>query len=120
MDVVVLSAADQRLLTARFAEHENSHRRLRDALAEAGAADAVARLEALRRVEHHFDLDLGLICHRHARRNARETHPLERALIGYLSQVQTDEHGLEVLWVLPERARQLDDLMHGRLVGERD
>src|SRR5690606_24024788 len=82
MDVVSLSAADQRLLTARFAEHDNSHRRMRDALADAGATDAVARLEALRRVEYHFNLDLGLICHRHARRGAPDTHPLERALIG--------------------------------------
>lgn len=120
MDVVALSAADQRLLTARFAEHDNSHRRMRDALADAGATDAVARLEALRRVEYHFNLDLGLICNRHARRNAPDTHPLERALIGYLTEVRLDEHGWEVLWVLPERARQLDDLLHGRLVRERD
>ena len=120
MDVVALAAADRRLLTARFAEHDNSHRRMRDALLEAGATDAAARLDALRRVEYHFDLDLGLICHRHARRNARDTHPLERALIDYLTEIRQDEHGLEVLWVLPERARQLDDLMHGRLVRERD
>jgi hypothetical protein len=120
VEVVALTASDQRLLAARYAEHENSHRRMADALRDAGAADAAARLDALRRIEHHFDLDLGLICHRFARRHAPDTHPLERAVIEYLAEVRCDEAGRELLWVIPGRARQLDDLMHGRLVGERD
>lgn len=120
MEVVALSAADQRLLFSRYAEHANSHRRMRDALRDAGATEAAARLDALRRMERHFDLDLGLICHRFARRAAPDTQPLERAIIDWLTEVRADESGHELLWVLPERARQLDDLMNGRLVGEPD
>lgn len=120
MDVVALSAADQRLLCARYTEHENSHRRMRDALRDAGAVDAAARLDALRRMERHFNLDLGLICHRFARRNAPDVPALERAILAYLTEVRCDEAGREQLWVLPERARQLDDLVNGRLVGEPD
>ena len=41
-------------------------------------------------------------------------------MIQYLTEVRRDAAGHEQLWVLPERARRLDDLMHGRLVGERD
>ena len=112
MEVVALTVADQRLLFARYAEHENSHRRMRDALRDAGATDALARLDALRAMERHFDLDLGLICHRHQSAEL----PLERAIMNYLTEER--EHG--TLWVLPERARQLDDLVNGRLVGEPD
>ena len=49
--IVCLSPADRRLLCTRFDEHGNSHRRMADALAEAGADEAGARLHALRMVE---------------------------------------------------------------------
>src|SRR5919106_1247207 len=49
--VVCLTAPDRALLCARFEQHANSHRQMLDALTAAGAADASARLVALRRIE---------------------------------------------------------------------
>jgi hypothetical protein len=117
--VVCLSPADRRLLCTRFDEHGNSHRRMFSALTEAGAADAGARLLALRSVERRYDLDLAEICARHARRNDGATHPIERLVLEFI----TEERHLEdetQLWVMPERVRQVRDLMDGRLAGSAD
>ena len=120
MELVALAPADRKLLEARYAEHGNSHRRMHAALLEAGAADAAARLHALRSLEAKFDLDLGQICHRFAQRAAPGTHPIERVVIDYITELQTDASGADILCVLPERVRQVHELMQGRLVGERD
>lgn len=117
MQVVCLSATDRGLLCARFAQHGNSHRRMFDALADAGADDAGARLLALRRLERTFDLDLAEICHRFARRDHEQTHPIERQVLGFIAEERTSHDGAQ-LWVLPERVRQVRELMHGKLVGE--
>jgi hypothetical protein len=119
MDVICLSAPDRRLLCARYAEQGNSFRRMFDALADAGASDACARLAALRRIERQFDLDLAEICHRHAHRNDERTHPIERQVVDFVAEER--QCGADAqLWVMPGRVRQLRELMDGKLVGERE
>lgn len=103
------------MLAARFTQHGNSHRRMRGALLEAGATEVAERLAVLRRLERQFDVDLGEICFRYDRRNDPRTHPLERLIIGYITECRGD--GDEV-WVLLDRVKQLRELKEGRLVGE--
>jgi hypothetical protein len=117
MNVVRLSSSDCGLLFARFDEHGNSHRRMFDALCDAGASDTGARLLALRRIEKRFDLDLAEICYRYARRNDERTHPIERMVVEFITEER--HHGDDVqLWVIPERVRQVRELMDGKLVGD--
>jgi hypothetical protein len=115
MNVIALTASDCRVLAARYGEHGNSHRRLRQALLEAGAVPASERLTALRRLERQFDVDLGEVCWRFERRADPANHPIERFIIRYITQ---ERQGGEQLWVLLDRVRQLRELKEGRLVGE--
>ena len=104
------------LLAARYAEHANSHRRMALALGEAGAHESIDRLDTLRELERRFDIDLGMLCHWHQERDARETHPVQRAIIHYLTAQQST--GSE-LWIRLDRLRELRDLLEeSRLVGE--
>jgi len=120
LNVVRLSDLDQRLLAARFAEHGNSHRRMRGALVEAGIAGNIDRLDALRRLERSFEIDLGSLCHRHGRRNLAETHPVERLVLDFITETRLPAGGAEELWVHLDRVSQVRDLMGDRLVGEPD
>ncbi len=117
MNVIRLSAADGRLLAARHGRHGNSHRRMRAALRETGAGEALARLDALRLIERRFTIDLGAIAGLHARRHAPDLHPIARFVLSWVSETRPSEHGDE-LWVLLDRVRAIRDLMEGRLVGE--
>ncbi|MGH7468495.1 MAG: hypothetical protein ACRENP_11095 [Longimicrobiales bacterium] len=118
MEVVRLSQSDCGLLAARYVEHGNSHRRMSQALREAGAVSTADRLSGLRKLEHRFDIDLGLLCHWYARRNDQDTHPVERTIITYLTRAQTTTQQNE-LWILLDRVRQLRSFLEeGRLVGE--
>jgi hypothetical protein len=117
MNVVCLTAFDRGLLYARYAQHGNSYRRMSDALQEAGADEAGGRLHALRRIEKEFDLDLAEICHRHVHRNDDGTHPIERLVVDFIAEEREHEAGAQ-LWVMPERVRQVRELMHGKLVGD--
>jgi hypothetical protein len=117
MHVVCLSAPDRRLLRTRFVRHANSYCRMRAALADAGAHDSEARLAALRRIERRFDLDLAEICHRHARRHDSGTHPIERLVLDFISEERRAGDGAQ-LWVIPERVRQVRDLMAGKMTGD--
>ena len=117
MDVVSLSFAERGLLAARFARHGNSHRRMRAALHDAGAHDAVAKLDALRALEKRFQVDLGSVSWRYERREEEGTHPLERYIIDYIAELHRSGDD-EVLWVKLDRVREIRDLMEGRLVGE--
>jgi hypothetical protein len=89
VNVVRLSDLDQRLLAARFAEHGNSHRRMRGALLEAGGS-------------------------------VPDTHPVERLVLDFITEVRLPAGGAEESWVHPDRVAQVRDLMDGRLVGEPD
>jgi hypothetical protein len=124
MEVVALTPADCALLAARYRDHANSHRMMREALVRDGHEDEAQRLEALRNIERHFDLDLGLVCHLFDRRAATDCHPIEKMVIEFITEmhasVARDGAGDEVLWVLPDRVRQVRDLMQGHVVGERD
>ena len=115
MQVISLTASDCRVLAARYAEHGNSHRRMRDALREAGAAEVCERLTALRALERRFDVDLGEVCGRYQRRADPKTHPIERLVIRFITE---ERHGGDHVWVLLDRVRQLRELKEGRLVGE--
>jgi hypothetical protein len=117
MDVVCLSATDRQLLRARFSEHGNSHRRVYEALKANDAADAAARIRALRRIEQRFDLDLAEICHRHAHRRDADTHPIERMVLDFIAEEKHIDDGVQ-LWIMPDRVQQVRELMDGRLVGE--
>jgi hypothetical protein len=117
MQVVCLTASDRHLLCARFTRHGNSHRRMFASLREAGADEAGERLTALRRLERRFDLDLAEICHLHQRRNEDGTHPIERLVVEFVTEERLAADELQ-LWILPERVRQLRELMDGKLVGD--
>ena len=115
MEAVRLKLSDCRLLAARYHEHGNSHRRMTQALHDAGAANTAERLLNLRQIERQFDIDLGLLCHWHERRAAPDSHPVERAVIAYLTTAHTHEE----VWILLDRLRELRDLLdESRLVGE--
>ena len=115
--VVCLTASDQSLLRARWAEHNNSQRRMMDALTEAGAVEAGERLGALRAIEKRYDLDLAEICFRHAHRNDDTTHPIERMVLDFIAEERDVEHDIQLL-ILPDRVRQVRELMNGKLVGD--
>ena len=118
MEVVRLTRSDCTLLAARYANHSNSHRRMAQAMTEAGAADSLGRLTTLRTVERQFDVDLGMLCHWYEQRDASQTHPVQRAIIHYLTASCAPGAGAE-LWIRLDRVRELRDLMEeSRLVGE--
>jgi hypothetical protein len=119
MQVVRLSESDRALLCTRFARHGNSQLQMMSALDAAGAKECRARLAALRRIEKSFDLDLAEICHRHARRHDSRTHPIERLVLDFIAEERFDADDAQ-LWILPERVRQVRDLMQGKLVGDFD
>jgi hypothetical protein len=120
VNIVCLSRTDRSLLGARFAEHGNSHRRMREAFSEAGPEDTVARLDTLRRLERTFEIDLGSLCHRFEKRNLPETHPVERMVVDYITETRVTAEGREELWVKLDRVARVRELMDGRLVGEPD
>lgn len=121
MEVVCLTAEECRLLSTRFADHENSHRRMAGALEAAGATETLERLRALRRLEAHFSIDLGSLCHRFERRDAASTHPLERMVLSYVATWRQRPEGGEELWVLLDRVRQVRHLVEeGQLTREPD
>lgn len=118
MQVVCLSASDRSLLRARWTEHDNSFRRMCDALHAAGADDTRARLGALRTIEKRFDLDLAEICWRWAHRHDSATHPIERMVMDFIAEERTQDDRSPQLWVMPERVQQVRELMDGKLVGD--
>jgi hypothetical protein len=111
MDVISLTAADCRLLTARYAEHDNSHRRMSSALAESGSTRSLERLRALRSMEVHFGVDLGSLCFRFTHRNDKGTHPIEQTVLAYMAQWRSSSTGGDELWVLLDRVREVRELM---------
>ncbi len=124
MDVVALTLTDRVLLAERYDLHSNSHRIMREALLQRGAEDAALRLEALRSVERAFDLDLGLVCHLYEHRFDLGRHPIETTVVDFITDAgryRPDIHAAEeLLWILPDRVRQVRDLMQGHVVGDRD
>ena len=118
MEVVRLTSTDCQLLAARYAEHGNSHRRMSAALGEAGVNGSAGRLAVLRALERQFDVDLGMLCHWYEQRDADRTHPVQRAIITYLTATPAQARGSE-LWIRLDRVRELRDLIEeSRLVGE--
>jgi hypothetical protein len=114
MDVVCLSSFDRGLLRARWKEHDNSHLRMLDSLEQMNAFDAIARLKALRSIEKHFNIDLAEICHRHAAR--ADAHPIEKIVLDFITEERAAGDELQ-LWIMPDRVKQVRELMDGKLVG---
>ena len=117
MDVVALTFTDRRLLAARYEQHGNSHVAMRDALVKSGETETAVLLDALRTVERTFDLDLGLVCHLFAHRGDPGRHPIEKLVVDFITDLQAGD-GDELLWILPDRVRQVRELMQDRLVGD--
>lgn len=111
MNVVRLTPGDCRLLSDRFAEHENSHRQMAGALDDAGEREVLDRLRALRRLECHFRVDLGSLCHRFGRRHDAGMHPLERAVLGYVASWRNQPGGGRELWVRLDRVHGIRDMV---------
>ena len=118
-ELILLNRFDCGLLAARYAEHGNSQRRMLDALEEANANDAFARLCALRQLEKHFEIDLGMVCHHFEHRNDKNTHPIQRAVMNYVAVwcVRTD--GMQELHVRIDRVREVRDLVEDGRLAER-
>lgn len=120
MNVVCLSAAERRLLLARYERHGNSPRRMRAALLDVGAREAAQHIVALRRLERRFDVDLAQVCYRFTHRVDAGVHPLERWVMSYIAELHPPHEEEGDLWVLLDRLREVRDLMEGRLVGEQE
>jgi hypothetical protein len=119
MEIVSLTPTDCRLLTSRFSEHDNSHRRMTSALEEAGAYAPRERLAALRALEIRFSIDLGSLCYRFMHRSDPGTHAIEQTVLAYVAQWRCSSDGREELWVLLDRVRQVRELMEeGQLARE--
>ena len=117
-ELVLISRSDCSLLAARYGEHGNSQRRMLGALEEAAADDAFARLCALRQMEKHFQVDLGMLCYHFEHRNDLGTHPIQRAVMNYVAS-WLDANGREELRVRIDRVREVRDIVEeGRLISE--
>ena len=113
MDVVCLTMFDRGLLGGRWNEHENSHLRMLDVLEQSRATEAIARLKALRSIEKHFNIDLAEICHRHELR--ADAHPIEKLVLDFICEERITGSEAQ-LWIMPDRVRQVRELMDGKLV----
>lgn len=118
-ELLSLTRSDCGLLAARYAEHANSQRRMLDALEEACADAAFARLCALRQMEKHFQVDLGMLCHHFEHRNDHNTHPIQRAVMNYVAQWYVSTQGAEELHVRIDRVRAVRDIVEDGRLAER-
>jgi hypothetical protein len=118
-ELLSLSKDDCGLLAARYGEHGNSQRRMLAALDEASAGDAFARLCALRQLEKHFSVDLGMLCYHFQRRNDQNTHPIQRAVMNYVAHWGADANGTQALQVRIDRVREVRDLVEDGKLAER-
>ena len=118
-ELLSLARSDCGLLAARFAEHGNSQRRMLGALEEACADDAFARLCALRQIEKHFQVDLGMLCHHFEHRNDQNTHPIQRAVMNYVAQWYVSVSGVEELHVRIDRVKEVRDIVEDGRLAER-
>lgn len=119
MEVISLTQSDCALLAARFREHANSNRRMLSALDEAGAKESYTRMVVLRQMEKQAGVDLGMLCYHFEHRNDDATHPFERAVMNYVAHWRTNVAGVQDLWVILDRIRQVRDIVQEeKLVGE--
>jgi hypothetical protein len=118
-ELLSLTKSDCGLLAARYAEHGNSQRRMLGALEEAAADDALVRLCALRQMEKHFQVDLGMLCHHFEHRNDKNTHPIQRAVMNYVAQWFVGANGVEELHVRIDRVREVRDIVEDGRLAER-
>lgn len=87
------------------------------ALEEAAADDAFARLCALRQIEKHFQVDLGMLCYHFQHRTDANTHPVERVVMNYVAAWTANDQGADELRVRIDRVREVRDIVEeGRLI----
>jgi hypothetical protein len=118
-ELISLSKDDCGLLAARFGEHGNSQRRVLQALEEASADDAFARMCALRQLEKHFGVDLGMVCYHFAHRNDKTTHPIQRAVMNYVAEWIVGANAVAELRVRIDRVREVRDIVEDGRLAER-
>lgn len=122
MEVIRLSPEDCALLDIRSTEYDNSQRQMEAALMEADpeatagtegtpAPTSLARLRALRALEHRFTIDLGSLYYRFQRREEPTLHPLERRILDSIACWRETEEGDLELWVFVDRVRELRRLL---------
>lgn len=90
-----------------------------DALEEAAADEAFARLCTLRQLEKHFQVDLGMLCHHFEHRNDQKTHPIQRAVMNYVAQWYVGANGVQELHVRIDRVRGVRDIVEDGRLAER-
>ena len=117
-ELLTLSRDDCGLLAARYGEHANSQRRILQALEEAAAAQEFARLCALRQLEKHFDIDLGMLCYHFAHRDDKDTHPVQRMVMNYVAE-WVSSGGVDELRVRIDRVRDVRDIVEDGRLAER-
>jgi hypothetical protein len=118
-ELLSISKDDCGLLAARYGEHANSQRRMLGALEEASAHEAFARLCALRQLEKHFAVDLGMLCHHFEHRNDQNTHPIQRVVMNYVASWNVNAAGLQELRVRIDRVREVRDIVEDGRLAER-
>jgi hypothetical protein len=118
-ELISLSKEDCSLLAARYGEHANSQRRFLQALEEAAADDAFARMCTLRQVEKHFAVDLGMLCYHFAHRNDKNTHPIQRAVMNYVAEWSVGANAVQELHVRVDRVREVRDIVEDGRLAER-
>ena len=118
-ELISLSTDDCGLLAARYGEHGNSQRRILQALEEAAADIEFARMCALRQLEKHFGVDLGMLCFHFAHRNDKNTHPIQRAVMNYVAEWAFDANAAQELRVRVDRVREVRDIVEDGRLAER-
>jgi NAD-dependent DNA ligase len=118
-ELICLSKDDCGLLAARFGEHGNSQRRILEALEEAAAEKEFARMCALRQLEMHFSVDLGMVCYHFMHRNDKNTHPIQRAVMNYVAEWGFDVNAREELHVRIDRVKEVRDIVEDGRLAER-
>jgi hypothetical protein len=118
-ELISLSKDDCGLLAARYAEHGNSQRRILQALEEAAADNEFARMCALRQLEKHFGVDLGMLCFHFEHRNDKNTHPIQRAVMNYVAEWTLDANASQELRVRVDRVREVRDIVEDGRLAER-
>jgi hypothetical protein len=82
-----------------------------DAAGDLVNSELLARLRALRALEHRFTIDLGSLYHRFQRRDEPTLHPLERSVLESIARWRRLDGGAIELWVFVDRVRDLRQFM---------
>lgn len=74
---------------------------------------------ALRQLEKHFGVDLGMLCFHFAHRNDTHTHPIQRAVMNYVAEWIAGAGEVQELQVRVDRVREVRDIVEDGRLAER-